>query len=176
MKTSVIILVVLVLALFACSCQPQQATITDAQKAAIADSAKTVVQEVFRGAQKLKGSAFFDRYLPDPDVRYVENGVLYPSSLDSLKAFADSFYGMLESLTNSIDSLNVVVLGAEASAVTVTFHFTVKTKVGKQISGQGIFTAAMQFRSGRWLIVQSHESEINFAELMAEIAPPQSKK
>jgi len=126
-------------------------------------------------AQKLSGAAFIERFSSDPDARYVENGVLY-CSLDSLKAFADNFYGLLESLTNPIDALDVVVLGAESAVVTAPFHFTVKTKAGKEINGQGVFSAVVQLRAGRWQIVQSHESELNLAELMAAMAPPEPKK
>jgi hypothetical protein len=175
MKTSLLSLGIFAFALLAFSCQPQPAALTDAQKAAIADSAKTVVQEVFRGAQKLSGAAFIRHFSSDPGARYVENGVLF-RSLDSLKASADNLYGMLESLTNPIDALDVVVLGAEAAAVTAPFNFTAKTKAGKEVNGQGVFSAVVQLRAGRWLIVQSHESELNLAELMAAMAPPKSKK
>ena len=175
MKTSLLNLGILVMVLLAFSCQPQPAVLTDAQKAAIADSAKAVVQDVFTGAQKLSGEAFFHSYSSDPDVRYVENGVLYPS-LDSAKASADSFYGMLESLTPRVDAFDVVVLGPEAAVVTAPFHFTLKTKAGKEVKGQGVYSAVVQLRGGQWQIVQSHESELNLADVIAAMAPPKSKK
>ena len=174
MKTSLTV-GILVLALLAFSCQPQSAALTDAQKSAIADSVKAVVQEVFIGAQKLSGAAFIHRFSSDPDARFVENGVLY-SSPDSVKAGADNLYGMLQSLANPIDAFDVVVLGAEAASVTAPFHFTVKTKAGKDVKGQGVFSAVVQFRAGRWQIVQSHESELNLAQVMADMAPPKPKK
>jgi hypothetical protein len=175
MKTSLLDLAILVLVLLAFSCQPQPTVLTDAQKAAIADSAKAVVQDHFAGAQKLTGKAFFQSYSSDPDVRYVENGVLYPS-LASAKASVDSSYGMLESLTPGVDTFDVVVLGPEAAAVTAPFHFTLKTKAGKEAKGQGVFSAVVQLRAGRWQIVLSHESEVNLAELMAAMAPPKPKR
>jgi len=175
MKTSLLSIAIFMLALLAVSCQPQPVALTDAQKAAIADSAKAVVQDAFTGAQKLSGAAFIHPYSSDPDVRYVENGVLFPS-LDSVKASGESFYGMLESLTNPIDAFDVVVLGPQAAVVTAPFHFSAKTKAGKEVKGEGVYSAVVQLRAGQWQIVQSHESELNLADVMTAMAPPKPRK
>ncbi len=175
MKTSFSGAVLLVLAFLAFSCQPQPTVLTDAQKAAVADSVKILVQDAFAGAQELSGADFLHPYSSDPDVRYVENGVLYPS-LDTVRVIGDMVYGMLESLTNQIDAFDIVVLAPDAAVVTVPFRFTIKTKAGKEISSQGVYSAVAQRRSGMWQIVQSHESWRNVAEVMAALMPPQLKK
>jgi ketosteroid isomerase-like protein len=83
---------------------------------------------------------------------------------------------MLQSLTPQVDAFDIVVLGSEATVVTAPFHFSIKTKVGKEIKSQGVYSAVVQLRAGRWRVVQSHESELNIAELMAAMAPPKPKK
>jgi len=168
-------LIIIVLVCLAWNCQPQPVSLTDTQKAAIADSAKALVQDAFAGAQKLSGAAFVHPYSSDPDVRYVENGVAF-SSIDTVKALGESVYGLLESLTNRVDSFDVIVLGPEAAVVTVPFHFSIKSKAGKEFSGQGVYSAVTQRRGAQWRIVQSHESWPNPAEVMAVLVPPKSKK
>jgi uncharacterized lipoprotein YajG len=53
MKSTLSSLVFLAFVIIAFACQPQPSILTDSQKAAIADSAKTVAQDVARGVQSL---------------------------------------------------------------------------------------------------------------------------
>jgi ketosteroid isomerase-like protein len=171
MKTSLSSLVFVAFVIIAFACQPQPSVLTDAQKAAIADSAKAVAQEVVRGVQNLNGAAVFARFSSDPDARYLENGFLYAS----YSAFKDSLYAdfaTLDSLSTQIDASDVVVLGAEAAVITESFHFTATTKAGEQVEGQGVASIVVQLRAGRWQIVHSHESELNVAELDTTLGPP----
>lgn len=89
MKSSLFGLILVIFAVFGFSCQPQPATLTEAQKAAIADSAKTVVQLMLTNANKLDFVAYFDHYSADPDARYIENGSVRPSLDTVKKAYAD---------------------------------------------------------------------------------------
>jgi ketosteroid isomerase-like protein len=79
--------------------------------------------------------------------------------------FAD--YAELSPVSYKTDVLDVVVLGADAAAITQSFHFTVKTKAGEEVKGQGISSIVVQKREGRWQIIQWHESELNNSELEA---------
>jgi hypothetical protein len=171
MKTFFSSFVVLALVIIAFGCQSQQSPLTDAQKAAIADSARAVVQDVVKGVQSLNGPAAFARISSDPDARFLENGFLYAS----YSAFKDSLYGdfpTLDSLSVHSDVSDVVVLGAEAAVVTQSFHFTATTKAGEDLEGQGVASIVVQLRAGRWQIVQTHESELNVAEQDTTMAPP----
>jgi hypothetical protein len=175
MKTRRLSLVILAFAIIAFACQPQPSTLTDAQKAAIADSAKSVAQEVARGVETLNGAAVLARCSADPDARYLENGFLYAS----FGAFKDSLYAdyaTLEPVSYQIDAMDVVVLGVEAAAITESFHFTVKTKAGEEVKGQGIASLVAQKRQGRWQIIQWHESELDNSELEAALASPNTSK
>ncbi|MDP2885866.1 MAG: hypothetical protein Q8P51_12690, partial [Ignavibacteria bacterium] len=127
MKASFLSLGILLIGLLAFSCQTQPAPLTDAQKAAVSDSAKAVMQEVFTGINKLSAAAMFQPYSSQPDVRFAEDGILYPS-LDTVKAVAENFFQLLEFTTDKVDVFDVVVLGPEAAAVMAPFHFTAKTK------------------------------------------------
>jgi hypothetical protein len=175
MKTSLSSVVFLAFVIIAFACQPQPSVLTDAQKAAIADSAKGVAQEVGRGIQTLNGAAVLARCSSDPDARYLENGFLYAS----YGAFKDSLYAdyaMLSPVSYQIDVLDVVVLGSEAAAITESFHFTVKTKADEEVKGQGIASFVVQKREGRWQIIQWHESELNNTELEAAEASLPAKQ
>jgi hypothetical protein len=166
MKSTLSSLVFLAFVIIAFACQPQPSILTDSQKAAIADSAKTVAQDVARGVQSLNVSAVLARCSSDPDARFLENGFLYAS----YGAFKDSLfadYAELSPVSYKTDVLDVVVLGADAAAITQSFHFTVKTKAGEEVKGQGISSIVVQKREGRWQIIQWHESELNNSELEA---------
>ena len=174
MKRSLSVPVLLVFVVIAFACQPPPSGLTDAQKAAIADSAKTVAKDVARGIQNLDGPAVLARYSSAPDARFIENGFVY----ESYAAFKDSLYAdfaTFDSLSPQIDALDVVVLGAEAAAATESFHFTGKTKDGDYVDGQGVISIIVQQRAGRWQIVQSHESELPIAESDATPAPANQK-
>jgi hypothetical protein len=170
MKLSILGLVFLILAIFSFACQPQQHSLTDSQKAAIADSAKTVVQLMLANADRLDFVAYFDNYSADPDARYIENGFLYPS-LDTMKKFYADLNPLFESLKNKPDGWDMTVLGSDAVAITMPFHMTFKPKGLPEYTAQGIWTGVVQRRNGKWTIMQSHESWINPEQVMAALVP-----
>ena len=173
MRTSLLSLLFLVLAIFAFSCQP--ATLTDAQKSAIADSTKSVLRAVLTNADKLDFSAALQFNSGDADARFIENGVLFPS-LDALKkAYAD-IGPIVESLKNNVDAWDIIVLGPDAVSFTVPSHFSIKTKGRPQYNVQCVWSGVVHRRGGTWKIVQSHESWLNAEQAMAAIMPPPIKQ
>ena len=164
MKRSLSGVVLLGLVILGYGCQPQPSVLTDSQKAAVADSAKAVAHEVARGVQTLNATAVLARCSSDPDARFLENGFLY----SSYAAFRDTLhadYATLSPVSYQIDGMDVVVLDADAAAVTEWFHFAVQTKAGEEVKGQGIASMVVQKRQGRWQVIQWHESELNNSEL-----------
>src|SRR5271169_3281360 len=131
MKTSLSSLGFFAFVIIAFACQPQPSGLTDAQRSAVADSARAVVQDVVRGIQKLDGPAVFARCSSDPDARYVDNGFLY-GSYGAFKDSVNAGFAMLDSLSPQVDASEVVVLGAEAAVITESFHFTATTKAGDE--------------------------------------------
>ena len=175
MKTLLFTLAFLAFAILAFSCQPQPTILTEAQKASIADSAKAVVQLMLTNANKLDFVAYFDHYSADPDSRYIENGMVYPSLNAMKKAYAD-LNPLLESLTNIPDAWDMIVLSSDAVAITLPLHFSFKPKGLPEYKAQSVWTGVVQRRHGKWTIVQSHESWVNPEQVMAALVPPPPKE
>jgi hypothetical protein len=175
MKTPVVAVTVIMFALFAISCQPQQKPLTDAQKAAIADSAKAVVQSMLDHADKLDFQGYFDGYATDADVRCIENGSLHPS-LDFMKKAYAELQPAFESLQNTPDSWEITVLSSDAVVITMPKHFTFKPKGLPEYKAQSVWSGVLQHRGGKWAIIQSHESWLNPEQIMAAFVPPPTKQ
>jgi ketosteroid isomerase-like protein len=174
MKTPLFAVTLLAFAIFAFSCQPQPTTLTDTQKAAVADSAKAVVQLMLANANKLDFVAYFNHYSADPDSRYIENGSLYPSLEAMKKNYADNL--SFESLNNTPDTWDMIVLSSDAVVITMPFHFSFKPKGLPEYKAQGVWTGVVQRRSGKWAIIQSHESWIDPEKVMAALMPSSPKQ
>jgi len=175
MKKSLLSLLFAGLAIFAFSCQPRSSALTDSQKAAIADSTKSLLRAVLTNSDKLDFAAALQFYSGDADARFIENGALFPS-LDAMKkAYAD-FAPILESLKNNVDSWDIMVLGADAVSFTAPIHFSFKAKGRPQYNGQYVWSGIVQRRGGTWKLVQTHESWLNFEQAMAAIMPLPTKQ
>lgn len=166
---------VLTLLLGLCAaCQAGSHDLSDAQRGAVADTARMIVQDVFNKSNRLDFMAALTSYSPDADARYIENGVLIPS-FDALKKEYAELGPTLDSLANTVDSLNVLVLATDAAAVTAPVHFRIKAKGRPAYTGQYVWSGIVQRRRGAWKIVQSHESWVNAQDVMAALAPPSTK-
>jgi hypothetical protein len=156
------------------ACQNEPAALTDAQKAALADSAKTIVRNMVANANKLDFDSYFKDYSGDADTRYVENGALIPSLAAFKKQYAD-MAPILDSLTNMVDVIDAIVLGPDAVAITMPDPFIVKAKGRAAVKAHGVWTAIVQRRSGKLQIVQTHESWVNPESVMAALVGPPAK-
>ena len=154
-----------------CGCQTQPGGLTPAQKAAVADAAKTVVQTIFQKSNQLDFAGALALYSADSDARYMENGVLFPSLEAVRKEYAE-LGPTLELVENKIDSEDVLVLADDAAAVTVPVHLRIKAKGRSQYEAQYVWSGIVQRRNGTWQLVQSHESWLNAEQVMAAITPP----
>ena len=155
--------------LLATACQHQRPSLTDADRAGIADTVKKMVMTLFDAANHRDASRFVSLYAADPDVHPVGNGAIYPS-LEAFRAGADSFYQAIAAFDAKPGSeIRTMVLAPDAAATQVPLIFTVTTKSGKQVSGQGVYTALFQKRGGVWKIVRSHESDQHLDQLQQQI-------
>lgn len=157
------------LALAACAKPP----LTEQQKAALADSAKTIVRTMLANANKLDFASYFNDYSADADARYVENGALV-ASLDAFKKEYADMAPMLDSLTNMVTTVDALVLGPDAIAITMPDPFTIKAKGRAAVKAEGVWTAIIQRRNGKLQIVQTHESWVNPEAVMAAVMGPQT--
>lgn len=156
------------------SCQQKPAPFTEEQKSQVADSAKQVVQQIIDHANKLEFKSALDLYSNDPDARFIENGTLFPS-LDAMRKAYDEMGPLLELLENKPDRWDVLVLSKDAVLITIPFRFRMKAKGQQEYNGQYLWSGLVQKRSGKWTMVHSHESWLNFAEAMAALMPPPPK-
>ncbi len=152
------------------ACQPRQPTLTEADRSAVVDSVRRIVTGVFAAASRRDAADYVSVYAADPDVHpAVWNGVAAPT-LERLRATADSFYGAIAALeTRASGEVRAIVLAPDAAAAEVPFTFTITTKSGKRVPGQGVTTVVLRKRAGAWKIVHTHESEQHFDEVMEQV-------
>jgi len=167
MRTTTLLCVPLALG---AACQPRQPTVTEADRSAVVDTVRRIVEGVFVAASRRDAAGYVSVYAADPDVQpAVWNGVAAPT-LERLRATADTFYGAIAALeTSASGEVRTIVLAPDAAAAEVPFTFTITTKSGKRVPGQGITTVLLRKRAGAWKIVHTHESEQHFDAVMQQV-------
>src|SRR5438046_9597675 len=170
MRTTTLLCVPLALG---AACQPREPTRRGADRSAVVDSVRRIVTGVFAAASRRDAAGYVSVYSADPDVHpAVWNGVAAPT-LECLRATADSFYGAIAALeTRASGEVRAIVLAPDAAAAEVPFTFTITTKSGKRVPGQGVATALLRKRAGAWKIVHWHESEQHFDAVMQQVFGP----
>ncbi len=147
------ILSALALAVLA-ACQPATTELTDAQRAAIADTVTQLTDQLL----SLTGDAdaWMDLFSTGQELRYVQNGVIL--SRDDLESEMTAFVGACEEQSWAWDDVHVVVLGPDAAAVTATYHGAYTDTTGQTFTFDEIVVTYASARSdGTWKIVQAHE-------------------
>ena len=152
------------------ACQPPQQSLTEADRSAVADTVKRIATGVFAAASRRDAAGLVSGFAADPDAHpIVWNGVAQPT-IERLRATADSFYGAIAGLESSASGeIGTMVLAPDAAAVEVPFTFTITTKSGKRVPGQGVATALLRKRAGAWKIVHWHESEQHLDAVMQQV-------
>ena len=148
--------------------------VTDAERAAITDTATAIMNSVLSGAAHMKGAEVAARLAKD-SVVITDNGV-ESTSADAMAAQADSLYAILSSVNGKATAINVKVLSPEAAFVHASLKFDLTTKAGKSVNANGVVTALVQRRSGTWAITDFHESEADIATVMAALTPSAAGK
>jgi len=148
------------------------APLTDARRSAVAHEAQAVAKRILDYSNQIDFARAMQDYSSDPDARYVENGVLFPS-LDALKKEYDELGPTLEVLENVPDAYDVTVLGPEAAVVTVPVHLRIKAKGRPELKNHPyVWSVVVQRRNGRWQAVQTHESHVDYEKLVEALTPP----
>jgi hypothetical protein len=152
------------------SCQKETSDISEFDKKVIIDSAKTIVQNVFDASNNLKFLDGLKYYSGDSDAYYTNNGTIL--SLAELKESYKQIGSSVEVLENTIVSWNTAVLSRNVVAFTLPIHLKIKIKGIPEYNGQLVWSAIVGNKSGKWLIVQSHESWLNYSEMESALSPP----
>jgi hypothetical protein len=162
----------------ACSQDPpaksptNDAALTEAQRATVTTEAKAIAKRVLDYSNQIDFARALEDYSSSPDARYVENGVLFPS-LDALKKEYAELGPTLEVLENVADAYDVLVLGPDAAVVTVPIHLRVKAKGRPELKDHPyVWSVIVQRRGGRWQVVQTHESHVDYEKLVGALTPP----
>lgn len=153
------------------ACQPKPAVMTDAQRAALADTVKTFALSMVDKMNKGDMQGSMASYTQDASGRFTENGVMNDPA--GMQKSNQDMMGMMESMQIKPTKVDVIVLGPDAAVVNSPFSMTVKTKAGKEVTGQGVWTGVVQRQAGAWRVVSTHESDVNAEDMMkAMMAPP----
>lgn len=151
------------------SCQKVDTQLTDVQKQEIIDSATSVVKKVFEYSNNMDFRTGLDHYSGSSDSHFVIDGTV--NSLSELKEAYKEIGPAVEDLHNTIESWNVQVLSPDIVTCTLPVKLRLKLKGIPEFTGQLVWTATLRKQEGRWLIVQSHESWLNCAEVAAALVP-----
>lgn len=138
-------------------------SLSDADKRNITDEASAIVTKIFEASnnkQYLKG---LDYYSAAKDAYFVSSGSI--KSLEELKVSYEIAGSAVEDLHNDILEWNVNVLSADLVSFTLPVKLRLKLKGIKEYTGQIFWSALLQNVNGQWLVVQSHESWLNAAEM-----------
>jgi hypothetical protein len=107
-------------------------------------------------------------YSDDDHNYYTNNGAIL--SLIELKKSYSQIGSSVEILENSIDRWNSIVLSKNIVAFTLPNHLRIKLKRLPEYTGQLVWSGIVQKRNGNWLIIQSHESWLNCAEVATALS------
>ena len=170
-KTSLI--AVNILTFLMLSCQGSENQLTQYQKQEIIASASEVVKKVFDHSNNLNFVKGLDHYSGAPDSYYITDGVLH--SLDDLKQQYREIGPSVERLHNTIQSWNAQVISKDVVNFVLPVNLKLKLKGIPEFEGQLVWTATVQKQKNEWMIVQSHESWLNCAEVAEAFSPANDK-
>ena len=136
---------------------------TESEKQDIIKTTSSIVNKIFEASnnkQYLKG---LDYYANDDDACFVSGGAIL--SLEQLKASYEQAGAMVEDLHNDILEWKVNVLSEELVSFTLPVKLRLKLIGIKEYTGQIFWSAVLKKINNEWLVVQSHESWLNAAEM-----------
>jgi len=151
------------------SCRKTETQLTKTEKQNIIDSSTEVVKRVFELSNELDFVSGLNHYADDPNSYFITDGIMH--SLSDLKKAYENIGPSVEALHNTIESWNAQMLSPNIVTFTLPVTLTLKLKDTPEYTGQLIWTAVLEKQGDEWLIVQSHESWLNCADVVAALTP-----
>lgn len=151
------------------SCRRPENQLTEAQLDEITNSATEVVKKVFECSNNMDFETGLNYYSETSNSYFITDGIIH-SLADLKKAYKD-VGPSVEELHNTIENWNVKVLSPDVVTFTLPVKLKLKLKGIPEFNGQLVWTATLQKREDQWMIVQSHESWLNCAEVAAALTP-----
>ena len=151
------------------SCHRAEIQLTEAQKQEITNAASAVVKKVFEYSNNMDFETGLDHYSEASSSYFIIDGMIHSLS-DLRKAYRD-IGPSVEALQNTIESWNIQILSPNVVTFALPVQLELKLKGVPEFSGQLVWTATLQKQGDRWVIVQSHESWLNCADVAAALTP-----
>lgn len=151
------------------SCHSPENQLTEVQTQEIINSATEVVKKVFECSNNMDFETGLNHYSETSNSYFITDGIMH--SLADLKKNYKNIGPYVEELHNTIESWNVKVLTPDVVTFTLPVKLKLKLKGTREFKGQLVWTATLQKQEDRWMIVQSHESWLNCAEVTAALNP-----
>lgn len=151
------------------SCHQAEVQLTEAQQQEIINAASAVVKEVFEYSNNLDFEKGLNHYSENSNSYFIVDGIIH--SLSDLKKAYRDIGPAVEALHNTIESWNIQVLSPNVVTFTLPVQLKLKLKRIPEFNGQLIWTATLQKQEDRWVIVQSHESWVNCADVAVALTP-----
>ena len=147
------------------ACAPTSgATLTDAQRAAIADTLETMIRSAYDLSKPGDAVARLMSLYPTSGPVISASGGRVSTSRDTLAAGVRAFWENVGRNMREPDwqwgAMHVDVLAPDAAVVTTTYRVPHRTPMGEAHVIAGAWTAVFQRRGGRWVIVQEHLSDV----------------
>ena len=151
------------------SCRSTERQLSEDQTSEIINAATAVVKKVFEYSNNMDFETELNHYSDNSKSYYVTDGIMH--SLADLKKAYKNIGPSVEELHNTIESWNVQVLSSNIVTFSLPVKLKLKLKGIPEYTGQLIWTATLQKQDEQWIIVQSHESWLNCAEVAAALVP-----
>lgn len=129
------------------------ALLSSAQRAAIEEAVKETAWEHLRAKDAETALGYYE-----PNAVVASDGMLYPT-FELFARQTREFYRTLQQVHVAVwDRMHVDVLSAQLAVLTATVRWASTDTAGIRTTLQGVWTAVLVLRQGRWRIRIRHES------------------
>ncbi len=131
--------------------------LTDAERAALADSVRQFANEMVETIDRHDVDGFIAYHLRSPDFAWASRGAITP--LDSHDvSMKEYFPGVGKNVHFKLGDSRVRVLSRDAAVATSIIHSTNIGEDGEATSAHEVWSIVVQRIDGEWKVVQAHES------------------
>jgi ketosteroid isomerase-like protein len=153
------------------ACRPASPALSEGTRAAITDSVNAIVNGIFAAGNQRNAAAQVPFYGTASDVRIADNGAVYTSPARYFATW-DTLFQAIGGLNMTLHDVQTTVLSPEAAVAVAPFTFVMTSKTGKAVNGEGVWTGVFQKQREGWRVTQSHESEVDVSNVLAQVLPP----
>lgn len=141
----------------------QATELSKSEQTQIIKASSSVVKGIFEAANRKRFLDGLDYYVDGENAFYVSDGKI--NSLNDLRESYKAIGPSVDVIHNEILAWNAIVLSSELVSFTLPVALTLKLKNTPEYTGKIIWSAVLQKQGEQWLVVQSHESWLNCAEV-----------